>query len=229
METAFTDGSDASATPTAQKRKASAVEGSIETHPKKQYSNLGQRLEILEWYHAHGKNGALTARHFAPKYPSLRLTGGQVNHWAREEGKMKEEVAAGRGLDTKRKRWTENLEVDEMLELWVTKAMDDNVTITGEVLRSKWTRFADLAKVPADERVGLSNGWLEKFKRRVGLKEIRRHGEAASVSQDAALAEQLRVREVIRRYGFPRKDVYNMDETGLFWGCAPCWGIPGND
>ncbi len=49
---------------------------------------------------------------------------------------------------------------------------------------------------------------------RYGLKEIRHHGEAASVDQDAVAAEQVRVQGILAR--FTKKDTFNFDETGLF-------------
>ncbi|OAX38416.1 hypothetical protein K503DRAFT_856696 [Rhizopogon vinicolor AM-OR11-026] len=53
----------------------------------------------------------------------------------------------------KRARQTQHLEVTEMMDLWVSKAMSDDLLLTGEVLRQKWTRFADLAGIPMDERL----------------------------------------------------------------------------
>ena len=47
-----------------------------------------------------------------------------------------------------------------MMELWVSKAMQNNVLLTGEVLRQKWKQFADLAGVPEDEQLNLSDGWF---------------------------------------------------------------------
>lgn len=49
---------------------------------------------------------------------------------------------------------------------------------------------------------------------RYGLKEIRRHGEAASVDQDAVMAERRRVQEILAKY--EQKNIFNFDETGLF-------------
>jgi len=44
-----------------------------------------------------------------------------------------------------------------MLELWVSKAMSDKLLLTGEVLRQKWKSFANLAGVPDDEHLRLSD------------------------------------------------------------------------
>ena len=76
-----------------------------------------------------------------------------------------------------------------MMDLWVSKAMLDNLLLTGEVLRQQWTRFADLMSIPKEDRLSLSNGWLAQFKARYGLKEFKRHGEAASGSPDVKVQE----------------------------------------
>jgi hypothetical protein len=67
-----------------------------------------------------------------------------------------------------------------MLDLWVSKAMADNLLITSEVLCQKWTKFADLAGVPENEHLNLSDGWLAHFKARDNLKQFKCHGEAGS-------------------------------------------------
>ena len=76
-----------------------------------------------------------------------------------------------------------------MMDLWVSKAMSDNILLTGEVLRQKWTRFADLVGVPKDEHLNLSDGWLAQFKAQNGLKEFKCHGKAALVIPEAAERE----------------------------------------
>ena len=103
-----------------------------------------------------------------------------------------------------------------MLELWVAKAMADGVHVNGEILCQKWINFADLVGVPNDERLNLSEGWLTAFKKRCGLKEFKRHGEAASASTEDVDKEHERIRELIR-HRYQLKDIFNMDETGLFY------------
>jgi len=68
-------------------------------------------------------------------------------------------------------RQTEHPEISEMMDLWVLKAMGDGVLLTEDTLHQKWITFADLAGVPEDDRLKLSNGWLGRFKEWNGLKE----------------------------------------------------------
>jgi len=72
----------------------------------------------------------------------------------------------------------------------VSKAMENNLLLTGEVLHQKWTKFADLAGVPDDERLSLSEGWLARFKVRNGLKQFKCHGDAASADPETMKTEQ---------------------------------------
>ena len=64
-----------------------------------------------------------------------------------------------------------------------------------------------------------SLGWLEGFKSRNGIRKRKQHGEAASANMDGAEDRMVELRVIVEPY--PLKDVYNMDETGLFWKATP--------
>jgi transposase len=205
------------------KKVSSNKERAVPVFTKKENATLDQRIEILNWYHANGENQSKTAKHFNLIYPNLKIKQPLVSAWVKEEAKWREEWArADAGMHaTKRICQTQHPDVAEMLDLWVSKAMADNLLITGEVLRQKWTTFADLAGVPEDERLSLSEGWLARFKNRNGLKQLKRHGEGGSVDPERVKRERRRVRELLEEYGYELRDVFNMDETGLFYGYAP--------
>jgi hypothetical protein len=132
------------------------------------------------------------------------------NRWAEAEEK-------GRAGNAKRLKQVEHPEIEDMMELWIAKAMHNGVHLTGEFIRQKWTRFADLAGIAPEERLVLSDGWLAALKRRCGLKEFKRHGEAASANVADITAERARIQQLILYEGYDLWDVFNMDETGLFW------------
>jgi Tc5 transposase DNA-binding domain len=192
---------------------------------KKENATLAQRIEILDWYHANGENQSKTVKHFDAIYPNLRIKQPLVSAWLKEEEKWQEEWACNGARTAKRTRQTQHPEVTEMMDLWVSNAMTDNILLTGEVLRQKWTRFADLVGVPMDERLNLSDGWLARFKVRNGLKEFKQHGEAASVSLETAEKEWQRIRELVEKDGVELRDLFNTDEMGLFYGQAPLFLI----
>ena len=186
---------------------------------KKENATLAQRIEVLDWYHTNGKNQSNTAKHFNVIYPNLMIKQPLVSAWVKDEARWREEWASGRaGSQTaKRARQTQHPEVTEMMDLWVSNAMINKILLTGEVLRQKWSRFADLVGIPEDERLTLSNGWLAQFKARNGLKEFKWHGEAASVSPEAARSERERIQGLIKTFGVELRDLFNADETGFFY------------
>ncbi len=190
---------------------------------KKENATLAQRIEILDWFHKNGENQSATARHFRPIFPNLQIKQPLISSWVKEEAKWRDLWEQGNQKSdqmAKRTRQTEHPEVTEMMYLWVSKAMGDGILLTGEVLRQKWNKFADLAGIPEDERLKLSNGWLDTFKGRVGLKQSRRHGEAGSTPADTVDGERKRMQELITQTGYKLRDIFNMDETGLFYGYA---------
>ncbi|KAJ8507985.1 hypothetical protein ONZ45_g9701 [Pleurotus djamor] len=171
----------------------------------------------------------VTARHFDAIYPNLRLKQPIISSWLKEEEKWRarwaDAEAASQSGQAKRLTQTENPEVTQALELWTAKAMGDSLQLSGQVLREKWVRFADLFGIPEDQRINLSEGWLSSFKKRCGLREFKRHSEAASANINDVKDERAWIREFIDRTKFELKDIFNMDETGLFYGMPPDRGL----
>ena len=103
-----------------------------------------------------------------------------------------------------------------MLDLWVLKVMADNILITGKVLRQKWKTFANLVGIPDDEHLSLSDGWLRQFKARNGLKEMKRHGEAASTASKTVEWKHLHIQKlIVEKNGYALHDIFNGDEAPL--------------
>jgi len=64
-----------------------------------------------------------------------------------------------------------------------------------------------------------SNGWLQNFCQRHGIKSIRDHGEAGSV--DPEVAKQGRKIMIETTAKWRPEDIYNADETGLYYRQGP--------
>jgi hypothetical protein len=187
---------------------------------RKENATLAQRIEILNWFHENGENQSKTARHFDPIYPNLKLKQPIISDWVKDEQKWRTQWESQQATEYKAKhvRQTQHPQVTEMLDLWVSQAMRSGIILMGEVLHQKWTAFADLVGVPEEDRLKLSDGWLGKFKTRNGLREFKRHGDAASSDAETIEAERKHIQELIKEYGYKLQDIFNMDETGLFYG-----------
>ena len=66
-----------------------------------------------------------------------------------------------------------------------------------------------------DGQLILSNGWLSRWKGRHGIFGVRLHGEAGDADQQGVARAQRELPGIIEKY--QPEDVFNIDETGLFY------------
>jgi hypothetical protein len=90
----------------------------------------------------------------------------------------------------------------------------DQVNMSSDLTKEKVAYFlAELYR--GHGAFEFSNGWLESFKNRRGIKSYRRFGESRSANT-AVIEENLpQIRLTLDQY--ERCDIYNMDEIGLFY------------
>jgi len=90
---------------------------------------------------------------------------------------------------------------------------------TGDLLVEKahevWRSLPQYKNLPEPR---FSAGWLHRFKKRFNIKQHNYHGEAGSVPEQAE-EEMAAIRTLSGQY--MEDDIYNMDETGLFWRLSP--------
>jgi len=90
----------------------------------------------------------------------------------------------------------------------------DKVNLNGDMLRTKVARFLQELHLDAPE-MAFSQGWLEKFKDRHGIKSFRCFGESGALDMEVVGVALLDIRAIVDAYA--KKDVFNMDEIGLYW------------
>ena len=113
--------------------------------------------------------------------------------------------------------------LEDILYQWQQGIESRNGLVTGDMLIEKarqiWPQIPDYQNFPAPE---FSTGWLHNFKRRYNIRMRKQHGEALSISQ-SAVEEMKAIRTVAGEYN--EENIFNMDETGLFWRQAPTSGL----
>ncbi|XP_035230077.1 tigger transposable element-derived protein 1-like [Stegodyphus dumicola] len=62
-----------------------------------------------------------------------------------------------------------------------------------------------------------TTGWFAKFKRSSGIKHVVIHGKSASADKEEAERFRLKFQEFIEKEGYCPQQIFNCDETGLFW------------
>ncbi|XP_043263000.1 tigger transposable element-derived protein 1-like [Colletes gigas] len=140
------------------------------------------------------------------------------------------EVDASKGvirISTQRLRILDD--VERLLLIWINEKQLQGDTINESIICEKAkVIFADLVKkTPGSSTAGeevqfkASRGWFEKFKRRTGIHSVVRHGEAASSDTKAAENFIADFKKLEDSEGYLPQQVFNCDETGLFWKKMP--------
>lgn len=113
--------------------------------------------------------------------------------------------------------------LDTALFEWQQRIQQAGGLINSEILREKardfWLQIPEYQCLPIPQ---FSDGWLNRFKKRHAIRKITYHGEATSIPP-SAYEEMKTVRTLCGE--FAEEDIYNMDETGLFWRKAPHSGL----
>jgi hypothetical protein len=93
-------------------------------------------------------------------------------------------------------------------------ANQEHVNLSGDLIRESVMKIIDRL-YPDHPPFKFSNGWLEAFKVRHGIKKHRRFGESGSIDMTTVAAAFSGIRQVLDAYEW--RDIYNMDESGLFY------------
>lgn len=109
-----------------------------------------------------------------------------------------------------------NLKLDKLCLEWFSKVRSQNIPVSGPLVQEKAKEIATKLRLT---NFVASNGWLEKWRTRncISFKGV--CGEAASVSEEDVSQFRERVNLLIR--DFKPENVYNADETSLFFRALP--------
>ena len=118
-----------------------------------------------------------------------------------------------------RKRVSQSTKYDSVNRLvweWFKDASSRQVSLSGPLIKEKAMEFAKSLDI---ECFKASNGWLESFKKRHNLAFTKMSGERGDVNLETVSVWKKRLPEIC--FGYEPKDVFNMDETGLFFRGSP--------
>ena len=106
--------------------------------------------------------------------------------------------------------------IEDALTLWTEGAIQANVIITDEILSKKASEFAFLCN---EHKFKGSIGWIDNFKKRHNFKQYCIHGEASSAPLQNLDEMRNNINQILKNYD--PQDIFNCDETGLFWKMKP--------
>lgn len=109
--------------------------------------------------------------------------------------------------------------LDSCLFEWFQQKRAEGVPISGVILSQQAQIFHK--KLGLTEEFVASRGWLSRFKTRHGIRELTLEGEKLSGDSESADLFKKEFQRIIDRHGFMPDQVYNADESGLYWKCLP--------
>lgn len=112
----------------------------------------------------------------------------------------------------------ENLQLEDALFTWFIEQRRKNVPLSGEILMEKAKYFH--GRLGRGE-FSASKGWLEKFKKRHGIRQLKISGEKLSNNEDAVKPFQDKFMDIIKEKDLTAEQIYNADESGLYWKTIP--------
>ena len=120
-------------------------------------------------------------------------------------------------LKIKRARSSEHKDIEEALLTWFKRQRSNNVPISGPILQAKANEFARLLGNP---NFNCSSSWIQRFRARHDIVAGKICGEAAGVP-DGVIEEWLSKKWPVLCEGYKPDDIFNADETGLFYNMTP--------
>ena len=179
---------------------------------------LNDKLKIIEFAKS---NSNLKHDNIAVRFRCGQST---VTKILQQQEQLLEEERNGTNLKMQRKCEPNWVAMEQALITWINQASVHNLTITDEIVRMKAKDFAAAIYTSPDDVLSsfsATDGWLAGFKTRFSLnvKSYRLHGEAASAPLQDLDESRSSLRETLA--SFPLEDIFNADETGLFFRLLP--------
>lgn len=110
-------------------------------------------------------------------------------------------------------------QVDMAVYKWFQQQRAEGNPVSGPLLREKALWFHQ--KMQVKESFTASQGWLSRFKARHGIRQLDIQGEKLSGDKNAADLYKNEFLRIIERHDLSRAQIYNADETGLYWKALP--------
>lgn len=110
-------------------------------------------------------------------------------------------------------------DLDKVMIDWFKQRRAEHVPLTGPMIIAQAKRYHEELNLTTPCKYTF--GWLDKFKKRHGIRQIRIHGEKISADHDSAEVFIDEIAAIIKEENISLEQIYNADETALFWRYMP--------
>ena len=123
-------------------------------------------------------------------------------------------------LKRKTMKLASDTKLDDALYLWFAQKRSQGVPISGPILMAKALELNEKVN-PGDDKFKASSGWLKNFQSRHGIRQLAIQGETMSANKESVGDFKSSLSQLIESEGLVLSQVYNCDETGLYWKALP--------
>ncbi|XP_078468486.1 jerky protein homolog-like [Lampetra planeri] len=195
-----------------------------QTKAKRVFLSLEKKIEVLEKIRT-GRSLQAIAADYNIGYTTVR----DIRDNADKISKFFSELQSANA--TKKRKTTrsaDNKELDAKLYEWFLQQRAQGHPVSGPMLCEKAKVFS--AKLRSRQEGGdeeeeetfmASQGWLRSFKERHGIRRLSVVGERPGSDVDAVREYIARFQAMVDDKGLCASQIYNADETGLFWKSLP--------
>jgi len=126
------------------------------------------------------------------------------------------------------------VKMESLLFIWIEKQVHDHVPLTKMIIQEKARKLYEDLETQSDaksmgnndaneihQKFSASQGWFENFKARYSLHNVKLKGESASADNIEAAKFPDILKAYILKEGLSAKQVFNIDEAGLFYKRLP--------
>uniref|UniRef100_A0A8C4TJD3 Jerky protein homolog-like n=1 Tax=Erpetoichthys calabaricus TaxID=27687 RepID=A0A8C4TJD3_ERPCA len=110
-------------------------------------------------------------------------------------------------------------DLDRAVFEWFKQKRAEGCPVSGPLLLEKAKWFHCEMKIP--EPFAVSQGWLQCFKSRHGIRQLDIQGEKISGDSDATALYVTEFKRLVEAHDHSPDQLYNADETGLYWKALP--------
>lgn len=173
--------------------------------------SLSDKLNILEKYDRLPKMGQ---REAAGK---LNVSQSVLSRILRNRKEIELEALQNECQSRKRKRDGKDADVEHALKEWFLKVREKDARVSGTLLREK---AEELAEKMGKDNFKATEGWFHRWKKRENISYQKTHGEQGDADREGARTWLEREWPSLIAE-FQPSDVFNADETGLYYRALP--------
>lgn len=179
--------------------------------PSRHMLSLEVKLEVIKMHDQQNMSSRAIVEKLGIR--GLRCGKTQVLSIIKRKREWIEDFESNTPLDRKKKsRKTGKEELNDLLYLWFKDSTSRMFPVSGPLLQQK---ALEIAKQLNLHEFKASNGWLESFCKRHNIVYGKMNGESGGVDSNTVDEWKKKVPEICA--GYELRDIYNMDETGLFY------------